>query len=208
MTTAIKDVPKVNPLSYRDIEYETIGFLKTHYPKVLVIPQPTPILEIFDVVLPDEYDVMAGVVEALPAPLEGVTYRQGDQVFIDIPESTYTSASNGDGRSRFTLAHEIGHAVLHSDQIHEAMVSGNFSGLYRTEQISSERNPEIQANRFAATILMPESTMLVALKRYGCNMTALQRLFKVSYSALKFRLQNMKYRAAFAPYRAEIQSLE
>lgn len=67
---------------------------------------------------------------------------------LTIREDVYMRASTGVGRDRFTLAHEIGHYCLHSDN----MV------LSRAEPgqiIPTYRNPEWQANTFASYFMMP-----------------------------------------------------
>src|SRR5918999_1169209 len=58
-------------------------------------------------------------------------------------------------RQRFTLAHEIGHYVLHRDQS-ELFIDKKYTAVFRDSRSSSgEHRAEIQSNRFAAALLMP-----------------------------------------------------
>lgn len=54
-------------------------------------------------------------------------------------------------RQRFTLAHEIGHLLLHKDFIGDGIVD---DALYRSRL---SNNLEFEANRMAADLLMPRS---------------------------------------------------
>lgn len=66
---------------------------------------------------------------------------------IKIRESIYNKATNNDGHARFTIAHELGHLLLHKDQI---ALSRPFSD---TQKIYC--NSEWQADEFAGNLLAP-----------------------------------------------------
>jgi hypothetical protein len=71
---------------------------------------------------------------------------------IVVRESVYTAAARRDGRSRMTLAHELGHLVMHAGiQINPRMTNGNQPApthkIYETA--------EWQARKFASLFLMP-----------------------------------------------------
>jgi len=56
-------------------------------------------------------------------------------------------------RQRFMIAHEIGHLLLHKGSLH---IDKSFRVNLRDGESSKARNPkEIEANRFAAELLMP-----------------------------------------------------
>ena len=102
-------------------------------------------------------------------------------------------------RQRFTIAHECGHLVFHKEQItKEVHVDKTFLMLMR-DSISAVgvNKMEIEANRFAAELLMPESLLTKALgnKPFDVDdegvVRALARNFKVSQSAMRFRLGNL-----------------
>lgn len=80
---------------------------------------------------------------------DGFVLRNGDETQVFINDKIHNR-----NRRRFTLAHELGHALLgHSlDEIH-----------YRNSEIDSQTDTqEIEANVFARDILMP-ATVLAAL---------------------------------------------
>lgn len=99
-------------------------------------------------------------------------------------------------RQRFTMAHELGHFVLHrdiigdgidDDQMYRSTEAGNFYNT-RIKQIH-----EAQANSFAATVLMPEQLVRNAVDELGVNVGSLIRRFQVSPSAMRWRLRSLGY---------------
>lgn len=102
-------------------------------------------------------------------------------------------------RQRFTIAHELGHAAHH---LLAAKRRGD-SGAYELQ----ERFDEIQANKFAADLLMPKSFVVDALKdsakKHGFNEQSLSadqvtlmendasEQLNVSSQALTFRVENL-----------------
>ena len=86
-------------------------------------------------------------------------------------------------RRRFTVAHEIGHFLLHRDKIGSSLTD---DGLYRSNLSTLE---EIEANRLAADILMPGELVRDYVRKYGNeNTSLLASIFKVSESAMIIRL--------------------
>ena len=94
---------------------------------------------------------------------------------IRIRESVYLGAHRGNGRDRFTLAHELGHAIL----------LGGADCKYSRSQgiIPAYRDPEWQANTLASYLLMPRQLIsgmdasTVALK-CGTSLQAAQIALK------------------------------
>lgn len=90
-------------------------------------------------------------------------------------------------RQRFTLAHEIGHYMLHRDKIGGGIVD---TVMYRSN-LSSRY--EVEANKFAADLVMPISFVNAKLKELGGvaseeAIVALANHFRVSQSAMRIRL--------------------
>lgn len=90
-------------------------------------------------------------------------------------------------RQRFTVAHEIGHFLLHREQIGSGITD---DVLYRST-LSDRR--EAEANRIAADILMPNKLVYDTLdtaKAIGVENIAqyLANMFQVSEAAMKIRL--------------------
>lgn len=90
-------------------------------------------------------------------------------------------------RQRFTVAHEIGHFLLHADEIGDGITD---DVLYRST-LSDRR--EAQANRIAADILMPEHLIDEWIDRAHVLKVDdvvgfLADRFQVSEAAMKIRL--------------------
>ncbi len=96
------------------------------------------------------------------------------------------SGAGDERRRRFTIAHEIGHFVLHPGSIrHER------GGLVNEALRSRER----EADRFAAELLMPEHLVRQAVREQGVDPALLADRFQVSVKAMRVRL----YRLGLAP---------
>jgi Zn-dependent peptidase ImmA (M78 family) len=98
-------------------------------------------------------------------------------------------------RRRFTIAHEIGHLVLHAD---EALHIDERSPIgLRNEKSSWGNDPrEIQANQFAAALLMPLEQLLRDVAMVKGNdieqaVDFLARKYEVSPQAMSFRLGSL-----------------
>lgn len=77
----------------------------------------------------------------------GLTYP--DQSKIIIREDVYENAINGLGRDRLTIAHEIGHYLMHDTKNLALARTGN------GQKIAAYLDPEWQANAFAGELLAP-----------------------------------------------------
>ena len=101
---------------------------------------------------------------------------------------------------RSTVAHEIGHAVLHIPEYRrrrQTIVSEqptNEAILHRLPdtQIPVYRNPEWQAHRFAGGLLMPEAAVRKAIMENRGNYTVLSTLFNVTPAFVRSRLKGLK----------------
>ena len=95
----------------------------------------------------------------------------------------YTNAKHPKTRRRFTIAHELGHYVLHRDEIGEGITD---DALYR----SRLGGPlERQANRFAANLLMPRDLIVEAINQGVDSVEKLAEKFEVSRSAMSICLE-------------------
>ena len=92
---------------------------------------------------------------------------------------------NGAGdssRRRFTIAHEIGHFVLHSERCRpERGGAVNEAG----------RREEREADAFAAELLMPERLVREAVREQGPDAPRLAERFEVSRKAMQTRLRGL-----------------
>jgi IrrE N-terminal-like domain len=99
---------------------------------------------------------------------------------VYIREDVYDAAVRHERRARFTVAHEIGHALLHV---------GTLNRVLPRQSIPTFRQPEWQANRFAAALLMPRH--LVA--QYE-SLPEISVTFGVSEHAASVRARELKLR--------------
>ncbi len=86
-------------------------------------------------------------------------------------------------RQRFTAAHELGHFVLHKASIGDR-VEDNY--LLRSEGMSNRQ--EVEANRFAASLLMPMDLIEQKMKTGITSVEDLASAFGVSRTAMSIRL--------------------
>lgn len=106
-----------------------------------------------------------------------------------------------DQRRRFTIAHELGHFVLHRDAESDTVfVDKDFIVKYRSNKMYSdlELRQEQEANTFAASLLMPKEFILdeitsPKLKNLSeqAVIPKLAQIFNVSVPAMTFRLTNL-----------------
>jgi Zn-dependent peptidase ImmA (M78 family) len=127
----------------------------------------------------------------LPASADifGAIVRKGDRVSIAINPSQHPNPQ------RFTLAHELGHYFCHDAQDMEH-VDGDFRVSWRNNASSAGVDwKEIEANRFAAELLMPEDMLRKDVdKHLTIDRDAIQHLallYGVSRLAMQFRLINL-----------------
>lgn len=127
--------------------------------------------------LDPEYELQLQSEEAMGAH-EGLTFP--DRRLVVIREDVYEAASEGQGRARFTMAHELGHFVLHQ-QLCLAFGGQSYG------PVPSYRDAEWQSNVFAAELLMPcdevEGSALKSptelVKAYGVSQRAAEVQWQV-----------------------------
>lgn len=139
---------------------------------------------------------------ALDENTSGMLVRKGEVVSIAVNEQHHRN------RKRFTIAHELGHQQLH---LHarggqEAYFIDRLVVMLRDERASEgTQQEEVEANAFAAALLMPEQLIRRALPGSLPGMQAvanawdlseervrqLARQFRVSQQAMSFRLLNL-----------------
>ena len=94
-------------------------------------------------------------------------------------------------RQRFTVAHEIGHFVFHDTK--EMFVDFLDMDIVDTGMDDADRKLEMQANWFAADLLMPRHLMYRDFEKYGeDNLTLVAQKYEVSEQALWIRWVKLK----------------
>ena len=105
-------------------------------------------------------------------------------------------------RQRFTIAHECGHLRLHKGR--QSYVDRSFR-INRRDEVSSQATDaeEIEANRFAAELLMPYDLITEDLMRYQPDIEDEDELreladrYGVSLQALTLRIKSVVKHALF-----------
>lgn len=97
-------------------------------------------------------------------------------------------------RQRFTIAHEIGHYILHRHKIGDGvsdnkLYRSNPSGRLKNLNIGS--NEETEANQFAVNVLMPYDLVMQLMKEGYSTPEQLSQKLEVSVQAIKIRLHNI-----------------
>lgn len=120
-------------------------------------------------------------------------WRQGDVILIGV-NSAHTRT-----RQRFSIAHELGHLVLHPGKplLIDKTIRVDFRD--RTSSMATDAE-EMAANAFAANLLMPDARVREAAKalrrRTGADedselVPTLASQFAVSAEAMGYRLANL-----------------
>lgn len=129
--------------------------------------------------------------------ISGMLLRAEGENFI------FVNASHNQVRQRFTIAHEIGHLLLHKTPSGKAWIDVNLRG---SASSAGTEVQEIEANAFAAALLMPEQEIRLRwelLVPDGRELTVpfgeqevervrgLAKVFEVSVDAMTYRLLNL-----------------
>ncbi len=106
-------------------------------------------------------------------------------------------ARRSPGRRRFTIAHEIGHLLLHVPTSKEVFYDRPTDIREIEEGLPGEELPELrrrerEANVFARELLMPEPLVNEQAHATGFNLPALANRFEVSVPAMRLRLRLLK----------------
>lgn len=137
---------------------------------------------------------LAGAViryEPFEGQLSGMLFRSEDGAVIGV-NSLHAAV-----RQRFSIAHEIGHLLLHEPELH---VDEHAFVAFRDLESSKASDPaEIEANQFAAALLMPADLLTQSIAELGHNpdvsdaIRILAQRFQVSQEAMTIRLSKLGY---------------
>jgi Zn-dependent peptidase ImmA (M78 family) len=136
---------------------------------------------------------MAGAtihLEQFEEDVSGVLIRGDSHCVIGVQKM------HSEGRRRFTIAHELGHLLLHDGK--PIRVDKAFRVNWRKDSSSKPRDvEEIEANAFAAKLLMPTDMIEQAHGESSfevedeTEVVRLAKLFGVSNQAMNFRLNQL-----------------
>ena len=116
----------------------------------------------------------------LSADISGKVERLGDDHFL-----ITVNAAHSAQRQRFTVAHEIAHIALHTNLIGDGIVD---DALYRSPLGG---DIEREANRYAATILMPAPLVREAYRTVK-SYNDIAAKFDVSADVARIRLKELR----------------
>jgi Zn-dependent peptidase ImmA (M78 family) len=163
----------------KQIELEAEKILETHSVRSI----PVPIEEIAQ-----KENIFIGVAEA--KDISGVLLRKEGVAFIAL------NSKEPSVRQRFTLAHELGHYFLHQNKNTFIEYRDNKEQENGKQKII--RGPkEIEANKFAAALLMPKKFLVRDVSELAptgvteAHVTFLANKYGVSEKAMTYRLMNL-----------------
>lgn len=121
--------------------------------------------------------------------LSGAAVFNGNDMLVTV------NTKEPETRKRFTVAHEIGHLLLHADQalsVDIKPISLNRDNNSKT----GESWREVEANYFAASLLMPKEDVLVHFEKWSDleeddRLQKLAKRYEVSMQAMSVRLNTL-----------------
>ena len=136
--------------------------------------------------------------------MEGYAKYDIDRQIIEIQASTttYDWLEQDYPRGRFFLAHELGHCLLHTDQLVRMaqMPTKKIAALHYAKQTGATHefclDTEWQANAFAGAFLMPARGISVLEQEFDDALSPVEiaEHFRVSTEAATYRLESYKGR--------------
>ncbi len=190
-----QEIRDAEPMTYKAIEERAEALASQLFPTVVADGLPLPVTRILGRL--DEFRDLAKLGAPLAIETNSATDLEGSTTFEDgrfvvrIRSTVWAMAMLGDGRSRFTVAHELGHVVLHGAELK----AGRFQAFRDSVCTASQklmpnqpiyRSPEWQSNSFAGAMLMPGA----AVQRYLSRCQELDEVFSVKGLAENFNVSS------------------
>ena len=132
-----------------EIRAAAAGFLATHHPSGAI---PVPIEEIVEFSLGLEIMPIPGLTRAHAID----AYLSADRRSICVDDGLMMRQVN---RYRFSLAHEVGHLLMHADVFGNIASEAQWIEFHARLSDSALKSAEIQADIFAGLVLVPPSTL-------------------------------------------------
>ncbi len=181
-------------LKLADVVNAANDFLKTYHPS---LDLPIPIEEIIE----QKMDIAIFAVPGIKSLIGVDAFISSDFSQITVDEDCFVRFPE---RTRFSIAHEVGHLILHKDW-YEKYGPKNFEDYLSSHDKADEqiyKFTEIQAQTFAGLILVPTKLLLNELEKRLGRIPSLEspeilapavqdlpEIFKVSDAVILRRLQ-------------------
>lgn len=131
--------------------------------------------------------------EPFDGEMSGMVHRSSEGKSIIGVNSSHSQV-----RRRFTIAHELGHLLLHAHEdfhVDEKFLIEKFPMYRKGSSSLATDDSEIEANQFAAELLMPSHMLKVELERLHGGVDVddignLASVFDVSIQAMTIRLSS------------------
>ncbi|QDO93660.1 ImmA/IrrE family metallo-endopeptidase [Formosa sediminum] len=160
----------LRPLDPEEYSPEDIA---KHTRSLLGLNKKEPVVDIFNKI--EKSGIVVIEFDDVTEKFDGVSFLSGNGTPVIIINKNFSN-----DRKRFTLAHELGHILMH--------ITGGFPvPMHRTE-----KQKEDEANRFASEFLMPElgiKNSLVNLKLY--DLATLKKYWRTSKQAIMRRAKDL-----------------
>ena len=170
------------PQSYLSIEGKAQALREMLAPYGVTAQRAFPIVEVLEHVMPaimPEFYLGAATWEEL----DGAEAIKTPDNKIMVRDDVYEAAIAGQARARFTLAHELGHLMLHQEHVLRRMTTP--SG----QKVKVFYDPEWQADAYASAVLMPRQSVS------HLTIDEIVSKFRVSRRAAEVRMDKIqKYR--------------
>lgn len=124
----------------------------------------------------------------LPDSTSGLTFIEREVKTIGV------NSAHAAVRQRFSAAHELGHYLSG----HESYDHGQAYIEDRPNWLDPQGRQEIEANEFAAELLMPEQFLKADLAKMGLDVSALAQRYNVSEQTMWIQLIDLKLASRYA----------
>ena len=118
------------------------------------------------------------------ASLSGMIAKRGTSSTLLVNDNDTIS------RKSFTIAHELGHLLLHLHTDIDGEFVDNELDFFRTESSDGSKAHEVKANQFAAALLMDADLVRKYWNEFR-NLEVLCEIFQVSETAMGIRLSSL-----------------
>ena len=200
------EVDEVEPRSYREIEGIAERLVDKVFWSHAELGQAIPVTRFFDLhPSVDQRRLKLSVMDQLE---DGCAmHTQADDAFVvALRPEVWDRARFGEGRDRFTVAHELGHIFLHGDRLLKPGArffrDSNCSAPQRMPPgVPVYRSPEWQASVFASCMLMPTRSARAYFKVAATleehpSILDIAKHFRLSRQAAALRVEKLLPRLA------------